>query len=98
MGYIRIESDERVARDVKVFYVPSEGAEVDISNCVNAVALNLDIGEPVTATLRVFVGGARVTAEVTDVINLLKPKRRRPWRRLREVTRFGDRTRRLELS
>jgi hypothetical protein len=75
MAYIRIESNERVATNVKVFYVPGKGEEdVDISNCVNAIDLNLEVGAVVTATLRVFVGGTHVTAEVEDiVINRLKP-------------------------
>jgi hypothetical protein len=46
MAHIRIESHQPVAMDVKVFYVPDEGDEVDISSCIQAAGVRLELGEP----------------------------------------------------
>lgn len=79
---IRIESDENVVRNAKIVYVPEEGKEVDISRCVTGVDLHLHVGEVSRATIHSILVDGHVTAEVEDVIvNRLKPKRRRLWRR-----------------
>lgn len=100
--HIRIESVGLVATDVKVFYVPGDGREeVEISNCVNGITFEpFGVGDVIAASLRVFVGKATVNAKVEDVIvnHLKPPKRRRPWHRVRDVTRFADRFRQVELS
>jgi hypothetical protein len=91
--HIRIESPDLIATNVKVIYVPSEGEEVDISHCVNAITFEpFEVGAAVRASLRVFVASATVNALVED-IECLKPKKRRPWRRLRDATRFGAQAR-----
>jgi hypothetical protein len=47
-------------------------------------------------TLRAVLGHANVIAQAEDVVlNHLKPKPRRPWRRLRDVTTLGDRVRQV---
>jgi hypothetical protein len=97
---IRIESDENVVKNAKIFYLPAEGelfdknkkpvTEVDISRCVQGVDLHLHVGEISRATLHTILIEGHVEADVEDVI-LKRIKPRGSWwqRRRRDVTRFG---------
>src|SRR4051812_41386482 len=97
--HFRIESPDLVATNVKVIYVPHEGEEVDISNSVSAVTFEpIDVGSVVQVSLRVFVKSATVKAVLKDVERIGPPKKRRPWHRLRDATRFGDKVRQVEWS
>lgn len=94
MSHIRIESNEKVATNFKVFYVEGD-VETDISSCLQGVDLHVAVGETVTANLKAIVGNARSEALVEGVlVKHMRLRRRGPWRRLRDVTAFGDRTRR----
>jgi hypothetical protein len=68
VSHIRIESHEKVARNTKVIFV-QDGRETDISGCVSAVDIHLEVGEVATATLKTYTGAVSVTAEVEDLVN-----------------------------
>jgi hypothetical protein len=94
---IRIESHENVVTDARIFYVPEEGEEVDISRCVQGIDLHLHVGEISRASLHCILVDGDVTAEIEEVFlkRLVRP-RRRWWHRWFprdpiEVTRYGDR-------
>ena len=82
---IRVESDQNVVTNAKIFFVPEEGDEVDISKCVTGVDLHLHVGEASRATLHVILVDGYVTAGVDDVIvkhlNQKRFRRIRNWRR-----------------
>lgn len=87
MSHIRVESHQKVVTDAKVFFVNGD-EETDISHCVQVVDLHLGVGELATATLRVILGKANVTAQIEDVlVSHTKPRRRRG---LRDITTFSD--------
>lgn len=96
--YLRIEQHGSVATDTKVIFVDGD-TETDISSRVFGVELDMQVGAAVTATIRAYVGTAvihNVDAERV-LVELERIQRSRwPWfRRLRDVSSFGSRFRKV---
>lgn len=89
---IRIESDQSVVTNARIFFVTDdvgedgEPIEVDISQCVTGVDLHLHVGEVASATLHVILVDGHVSADLTELV----VKRMRPRRRLLDVTSWGS--------
>lgn len=93
---IRIESHQNIVTDAKIIYIDEDGAEVDISRCVQGVDLHLHLGELSKASIHAILIDGDVTAEIVEAFVSRIPRRRRWWRWSRssvEVTRYGSKAR-----
>jgi hypothetical protein len=92
---IRIESNDVMSHNARVFYVDSDGTETDISHCCRGVDLHIDVNERTTATLHVISATGHVSADLTEML-VTKLTGHRPWwkRTLRNVILRGYTSRR----
>ena len=82
---IRIESDENVVMNAKIYYLPEdEGEPIDISRCVTGVDLHLHVGEVARATLHTILVDGYAEADLEQLV-IKRLKRRLRFRRVHRL-------------
>lgn len=65
---IKIISEGLQGQNTRVVFVDSDGSETDISACVQAVTLNLEVGKTNTADVSLLTVEGFVQGELADVV------------------------------